>query len=174
MFLHRDAERWKHIEAAAARAEELRPAVSPQDRDLLVAAAWLHDIGYSTVLRETGFHPLDGASYLHSVGHPRTAALVAHHSGARFVAGSRGLADQLARFPFTEDALTDALTYADQTVRPTGGRATVPDRLADTARRHGPDAPTSRVRHLREPYVLAAARRTEERLRGGTATGRRP
>lgn len=38
-----------------------------------------------------------------------------HHSGARFVARVRGLAAELTEFPFMEDALTDALTYADQT-----------------------------------------------------------
>ena len=36
--------------------------------DDLVAAAWLHDIGYAPELVETGFHPLDGARYLRREG----------------------------------------------------------------------------------------------------------
>lgn len=167
MFLHRDPRRWAHVEGVAARAEELRPAVPPEEGDLLVAAAWLHDIGCSEVLVETGFHSLDGAVYLESTGERRLAELVAHHSGSRFVADLLGLGPQLGRYPFVEDALTDALTYADQTVGAVGERLTVGERLADTARRHGPDAPKTRVRHLREPYALAAADRAERRLRTG-------
>jgi HD domain len=177
MFLHRDGRRWAHVEGVAARAEELRPAVPAEEGDLLVAAAWLHDIGYSPVLTETGFHPYDGAVYLESTGHRRLAELVAHHSGSRFVADHLGLGPQLARYPFTEDALTDALTYADQTVGADGERQTVQERLADTARRHGPDAPRTRVRHLREPYALAAGARAERRLRAaeaGPPRARRP
>lgn len=49
--------RWLHTQAVAARAREVSAAVSEDERDLLVAAAWLHDIGYAPELRETGFHP---------------------------------------------------------------------------------------------------------------------
>jgi hypothetical protein len=49
--------RWLHTQAIAARAREVAAAVSEEDRDLLVAAAWLHDIGYALELRENGFHP---------------------------------------------------------------------------------------------------------------------
>jgi hypothetical protein len=152
------------VQAVAGRAEQLRPAVSAGERSLLVTAAWLHDIGYSPALRETGFHPLDGARYLARAGHPREAALVAHHSGARFVAEVRGLVAELAEFAFVEDALTDALTYADQTVGPRGQRLSVADRLAEAVRRHGPHAPSSRAAARRDPYLYAAARRTEARL----------
>jgi len=163
-FLHGDPDRWLHVQAVAVRADELRPAVATADGSLLVTAAWLHDVGYSPALRETGFHPLDGARHLARAGHPREAALVAHHSGARFVAEVRGLVAELAGFPFAEDPLTDALTYADQTVGPRGQRLSVADRLAEAIRRHGPDAPASRAASRRDPYIYAAAERTEARL----------
>jgi hypothetical protein len=165
-FLHDDADRWLHVQAVAARADELRPAVPAAEGPVLVAAAWLHDIGYAPALRVTGFHPLDGARYLAGAGYPREAALVAHHSGARFVAEVRGLVAELAGFPFVEDPLTDALTYADQTVGPRGERLSVADRLAEAVRRHGPDAATSLAAPRRDPYVYAAAERTEARLAG--------
>ena len=163
-FLHDIPDRWLHVQAVAARAGELRPAVAVADRPLLVAAAWLHDIGYSPALRETGFHPLDGARYLARAGHSLEAALVAHHSGARFVAEVRGLAPELSGFPFVEDPLTDALTYADQTIGPRGERLSVADRRAEAVRRHGPDAATSLAAPRRDPYIYAAAERTEARL----------
>ena len=90
-FLRGDPDRRLHLQAVAAPADELRPAVPVADGSLLGTAAWLHDICYSPALRETGFHPLDGARYLAGAGHLREAALVAHHSGARFVAEVRGL-----------------------------------------------------------------------------------
>lgn len=49
--------RWLHTQAVAVRACEAAVAVPEGDRDLLVAAAWLHDIGYASELRDTGFHP---------------------------------------------------------------------------------------------------------------------
>ena len=64
------------------------------------------------------------------------------------------------------DRAAVAVTYADQTAGPRGQRMSVADRLADTARRHGPDVPNNRVRHLREPYIRAAAARVERRLSG--------
>ncbi|WP_246235943.1 HD domain-containing protein [Streptomyces boluensis] len=48
---------WLHTHAVAARAQEASPAVPEGERDLLVAAAWLHDIGYAPELKKTGFHP---------------------------------------------------------------------------------------------------------------------
>ncbi len=36
--------------------------------EALVAAAWLHDIGYAPEVTDTGFHPLDGARYLVGLG----------------------------------------------------------------------------------------------------------
>jgi hypothetical protein len=163
-FLHGDGDRWLHVQAVAVCADGLRPVVAATDGDLLVAAAWLHDIGYSPALRDTGFHPLDGARYLASLGHEREAGLVAHHSGARFVAEVRGLVAELARFPFTESALTDALTYADQITGPRGEPLSVADRLAEALRRHGPDAATTLAAPQRDPYIYAAADRTERRL----------
>src|SRR6185503_17372573 len=86
-------DRWSHTMAVAARAAQLAPTVAGRDRDLLVAAAWLHDIGYSEAAAVTGFHPLDGARLLDRDGWPhRIAWLVAHHSGAVFVARARGMA----------------------------------------------------------------------------------
>jgi len=55
--------RWAHTKRVAAQARLLTPILGT-DADLLEAAAWLHDIGYSPDLAVTGFHPLDGARYL--------------------------------------------------------------------------------------------------------------
>ena len=38
-------DRWRHVQAVATAAREISGAVDPDERDLLVTAAWLHDIG---------------------------------------------------------------------------------------------------------------------------------
>ncbi|MFC7328046.1 HD domain-containing protein [Marinactinospora rubrisoli] len=62
------------------------------DADLVVASAWLHDIGYSPSLVSIGFHPLDGARYLRDVEHADgpLCRLVAHHTGALVEAEEAG------------------------------------------------------------------------------------
>ncbi|GAA1296192.1 HDIG domain-containing protein [Saccharothrix xinjiangensis] len=158
-------DRWRHTRAVAARARELSVTVPPGDRDLLVAAAWLHDTGYAATVAATGFHPLDGARHLGRLGWPdRLCALVAHHSGARLLADVVGLVEELDAYPREEGPVADALTYADQTVDSRGNRVTIGQRLVDVLARHGPDSPHARVHHLREPFLLAVAERVEDRL----------
>ena len=55
--------RWAHTKGVAATARQLTSILSG-NAGVLVAAAWLHDIGYSPALAVTGFHPLDGARFL--------------------------------------------------------------------------------------------------------------
>src|SRR5690348_3218742 len=78
--LHR---RWSHVQGVAARARGLAPVLG-DDAGLLEAAAWLHDIGYSPDLTDTGFHPLDGARYLRDMhqAEPVLCRLVGNHSCA--------------------------------------------------------------------------------------------
>jgi putative nucleotidyltransferase with HDIG domain len=157
-------ERWHHTIGVTRRAEELAGTVD-EDPNLLVAAAWLHDIGYAKSVRDTGFHPLDGARHLDRLHWPaRISALVAHHSGARFVARALGLGGAVDAYPLEQSPLSDALTYADQTVGPAGRRMTIGQRMADMIQRHGRHSPNARVHHVREPYLLAVAGRVEARL----------
>jgi hypothetical protein len=158
-------ERWGHSSGVARRATELAVTVDPGERELLVVAAWLHDIGYSVALHDTGFHPLDGAAYLHQHGWPqRICGLVAHHSGALFIARAQNLDDALNRYPCEQSPVSDALTYADQTTGPQGRPMTVDQRAADMLARRGPDSVHAQVHHLREPHIRAVATRVEQRL----------
>lgn len=158
-------ERWRHTVGVARRAEQVRGTVGPAEGDVLEAAAWLHDIGYAAALYDTGFHPLDGARHLATAGWPdRIAGLVGHHSGAFCVAEVRGLAAELGRFPREVSAVSDALTYADQTVGPNGRSMTFAQRLADMLDRHGPASPNAMAHARRAPLLGAAVARVELRL----------
>lgn len=185
-------ERWRHTIGVARRAEQVAGTVGPRgEGDVLLAAAWLHDIGYAAALHDTGFHPLDGARHLEAAGWPsRIVGLVAHHSAARFVAQAQGLGDQLARFAREDSPVSDALIYADQTAGPHGRAMTVEQRLAEMLHRHGPGSAHAAVHAERAPVLCAAVHRVEQRLhamqqppvsgdmsdsrRGGTPTGGRP
>jgi hypothetical protein len=68
-------------------------------------------------------------------GQERLASLVAHHSGARFEAGERGLVDALAEFEPEDGPLLDALTYADMTTGPARQRVELEERIAGALRR---------------------------------------
>jgi hypothetical protein len=167
-------ERCTHTRAVAVRAAELAGTVPDDECDLLLSAAWLHDIGYAEPLRDTGFHPLDGARHLARTGWPaRLAALVAHHSGAWYVADAQGIAGLLAGYPREQGPLPDALAYADQTVGPYGRRVAVRARMAEMLARHGPGSAQAKAHRLRGPYLLGVAERVERRL-ASTGPARRP
>jgi HD domain len=164
-ILREDATRLEHSRRVAERAKFLTMAVRDDEAPLLVAAAWLHDIGYAPGLKQTGFHPLDGAQHLRAAGWPEVVCgLVAHHSGSRFVAQKRGLDNALGEFDYLEDALSDALTTADQTIGPRGQPMTVSARIDDMLSRHGEDSPNAQAHPMRGAYLFQAAQRTASRL----------
>src|SRR5436305_486667 len=75
-LLHDLPDRLRHSLLCGRHAELLAAAVPPEDREVLIAAAYLHDVGYSALLVQSRFHPLDGARYLRRLGAPpRLAAL---------------------------------------------------------------------------------------------------
>jgi hypothetical protein len=94
----------------------------------------------------------------------RIAGLVAHHSGACFVAAARGLGEALAVYPDEGGLVADALTYADQTVGPTGASVTPDQRRTEMLHRHGPDSWNAKVDHLRQLHLQGVARRVEGHL----------
>jgi hypothetical protein len=157
-------DRWLHVQAVAARAREAASAVAPEDRDFLVAAARVHDIGYARPLALTGFHPLDGARPVRAQGHEELARLVAHHSGASFEAEERGLAAELAKFEPVEGPLMDALVYADMTTGPAGQRVTFDERTDEILTRYPADDPVHRAISRSRQTLGAAVERTRRRL----------
>ena len=160
-----DGERYRHSQGVAERARELSITVPADRADLLISAAWLHDIGYAASLRRTGFHPLDGARELMSRGADTALVrLVANHSAARLVACVRRLDEEMAAFAPLPGPVADALTAADQTVGPEGAAMTVDERMRDMLNRHGPDSPHARVHAVRGPQLRATATRVASRL----------
>jgi hypothetical protein len=159
------ADRWLHVQAVARRAKELTPTVGVGDRSLLIAAAWLHDLGYAPGLVVSGMHSIDGARYLLRCGYPsRLVCLVAHHSGAQFEAIERGLVHELDDFPYEEGPLTDALATADLTTGPQGQPMTFQERLEEILQRYPVGSPVHKAMRRARPVLAAQVRRTTDSL----------
>jgi hypothetical protein len=156
--------RWRHSSGVAARAAGIAVA-SSRLRDLLVAAAWLHDIGYALPLVDTGFHPIDGARYLRGLDVDEAIVnLVAHHSCARVEAQLRGLDGLLQReFARDESLPHDELCFCDQTTSPDGELVDVAERLAEIRRRYEEGHVVRLFVDLAEAELVATVRRVEAR-----------
>lgn len=110
-------DRWLHVQTVGAKAEWLTTLLGL--RPEVPIAAWMHKIGYSNSVSETGFHVLDGARWLRKQGRGQiVVGLDAHHSGATFEAEESGLAADLAQFPYPDSVQLDALNYCDLTTGP--------------------------------------------------------
>ena len=158
--------RWAHTWGVARRAQQIAPAFPTEEREVLVAAAWLHDIGYARSMAVTGLHQLDGARFLVGRAVPfRVCALVAHHAGAAAVADLVGLAGALAVFDDEQSPVRDALWYCDMTTGPDGRSMTFDERMAELRARRSAADPVVRALAVNERDRAAAVRRTEERLR---------
>lgn len=158
--------RWAHVQGVADRAHVVEPLFDAADRELLVAAAVLHDVGYSPEIADTGFHPLDGARALRdATANTRLVSLVAHHSCAYREAELRGLSGELTEWIDEETPLRDALWWADMTTSPDGVTVSFDERIKEIQERYGPqDLVTFFIRQA-EPELRGAVARTEARLR---------
>ncbi|MFD5885540.1 HD domain-containing protein [Streptomyces sp. NPDC060334] len=157
--------RWKHSLGVAERARAIAAILGP-DAELLEAAAVLHDVGYSPDLAKTGFHPLDGARHLRSVGaDERVVRLVAHHSCAWMEADARGLRDELeGEFPREREHLADALCFCDMNTTPDGTPTNPLDRINEITGRYGPDSLIGKFIRRAEPEILMCSVRVLTRL----------
>jgi putative nucleotidyltransferase with HDIG domain len=131
--------RWAHVQSVAARAGALAPHLG-EEGELLLAAAWLHDVGYARELAVTNFHPLDGARYLRTTDVPsRLVDLVALHSSAAAEASALGLDDELAEFADERTLTRDLLWFVDMTIGPDGQCMDFDARMDDVRARYSPD-----------------------------------
>ncbi|GAA0577108.1 HDIG domain-containing protein [Paractinoplanes ferrugineus] len=161
--------RWSHSQGVGRKAESVAALVG-DDGPALVAASWLHDVGYSPDLVVTGMHQLDGARYLREVARADdlVCRLVAHHSCAFIEGRNRGLGDQLSdEFPPVGGVISDAITYADMTTTPDGEPIEVEQRLAEILDRYGPDHLVARSISEAGPLIIGSVQRIRAALAEG-------
>jgi len=166
-------DRWVHTQAVGVRAAAIAGTVDLVDRPVLLAAAWLHDIGYAPIAVRSGFHQLGGARLAQRLGWPlRIVALIAHHSGAIFVARGNGWADSLLAYPDEQSPVTDALLYADQSTGSRGEFLPAAERIERSLSRHGPRSAQARVAPQRGAFLLESVTRVQRQLAQATIPDR--
>lgn len=139
-------DRFAHVAGVAKSANDAAARRNIKKRDELVAAAWLHDIGYAKSIAFTGFHPLDGARFLEADGFdPLIVSLVAYHSEAIVEAGERDVQSQLLKVAYPPKQLLDFLTFADMTTGPRGETVRFDDRIDEILTRYKPNDPVFRA-----------------------------
>jgi putative nucleotidyltransferase with HDIG domain len=119
--------------AGAARAAAYVAATLPViSADLVIAAAWLHDIGHAPQLAVTGFHAVDGATFLRQGDwNDEIVRLVAHHSFSRVSAPYYDADIALEQFAPVDGLIADTLTFADAVAGVDGTGATIDQRIAE-------------------------------------------
>jgi hypothetical protein len=158
-------DRWAHVQGVVRQAHEIAVILPPEEREVLGAAAYLHDLGYAPALVDTELHALDGARHLRTLGHERLAGLVAYHSGAAGEAELRGLAIELAEFDDEASATSMALTYCDMITGPAGEVVTFEERLAGVEGRYGAEHVVARSLRQARAEVERCIQFVEGRLR---------
>jgi hypothetical protein len=147
-----------HVLRAGSIASQLTVLFDDREAALLVAAATLHDIGYSPRIARTGFHPLDGGIYLASRGlNLRLAGLVANHSLAYINAPAHGIHNLEDMFPRETGLLADALMFADMHSAPNGAWVRGADRISEIAGRHTYPGTSHRLELVGQALARVAA-----------------
>lgn len=167
--------RWSHVQGVARAASAVAYRVEPVDAEAIVAAAWLHDVGYAPGIATTGFHPVDGARFATGAGMPDlVVALIAHHTGADTEAEERGLSAALAEFARPPRDLLDLVTFADMTTSPDGEPITAEARVAEILSRYGEGDPVFAAVSRSAPELLASVARVRNRLELAPASPSQP
>ncbi|MEO8969435.1 MAG: HD domain-containing protein [Solirubrobacteraceae bacterium] len=156
--------RWRHTTGVVKRARVVGAALERGDSDVLMAAAFLHDIGYAPELAQTGFHPVDGARFVRACGYERLAGLVAFHSASAAEAGERELLGELSEFEDERSLLSRTLTYCDLTTDREGRLVESSARIAEVHERYGSEAPEARALECSETALLDDVRTVESML----------
>ena len=157
--------RWAHAQQAAGRAGELEGVLDRAELELLVASAWVHDIGYAPDAVRTGFGPLDSALHLQSLRAPdRLVALTAHIAAIVLEADQRDLSEAYA--PFVDEGGTpvrDGFWWCCTTSGTDGSPVTLQQRIEGWRRDHGHDTIILRWIEEATPEIEAAIHRTASR-----------
>ncbi len=151
------------VEALRARDYATRLRLPDDERALCEVFALAHDIGKVYTLRTTGtdFHPLDGAAFALARGEPRLAALIAHHSGARYEAALRGLT---IPYPYEDGIINQIVAVVDASTLQSGVVVPITERLRDIADRHGPESPPVCAMRAFWPELVAAVQAIDPSL----------
>jgi hypothetical protein len=132
-------------------------------RDDAITAAYLHDVGYAE--SGLGFHPIDGARLLRSLGYsPVVCHLVAFHTASVVEADVRGIDPRVFEEFKVEDVpklelANDFMWWADVSTGPSGQSFTVDERIDEILSRYESGSIVHTAITRSAPLLRAAAQR---------------
>src|SRR5260370_20846699 len=156
--------RWLHVQGVVEQALHVGEIFDEEERSYLIAAAYVHDIGYAPELQQTGLHSIDGALWLRSHNQERLASLTAYHSGTWFQAQLHGLLPDLEQFSREQSMVADALDYCDMTTGPAGARISFEERIKDILVRYPEPHIVAQATHQAKPSLSQAVERIQQEL----------
>ncbi|SHU64265.1 metal dependent phosphohydrolase [Mycobacteroides abscessus subsp. abscessus] len=157
--------RWEHTCGVARQVEQLAVDLPEKQKSILIAAAWLHDIGYSTLLVQNEFHPIDGARYAALTKFPAAVvSLIAYHTGAEVEAEERGLSKLLLQIPRPPAGLLEILSCADLCTSPDGKPVDPARRVQEILARYPRSNPVHRAVSRSGPGLIESAHRVQAGL----------
>lgn len=157
--------RRSHVRGVGRMAERLHDERADIVSLDVVAAAWLHDVGYAPAVQQTGFHPVDGATFLRNrEWSENVCALVAFHTGSRFEARERGLTHLLNAFQPPLGRSLDVLNYLDLSIGPNGSTISPEDRIEEILDRYDAASPVHVAVTRARRHLLSSVDRVEALL----------
>lgn len=142
-FYPADSTRLAHMRQASCTAKRIvsQAGYDSELADKIVTAALFHDIGYSEKLKNTGFHPLDGAAYLAHCNAPEDIieAVLWHSSTPIEIEVLPDIKEIYDRFPEPEldGIIHDAVRYCDFRTSPVGESYSFGMRILELENRFG-------------------------------------
>lgn len=141
-YFGRDERRLLHIHGVVNEAQAIGRHF-PEVKDKLLEVAYLHDIGYSSKLVKTGFHPVDSAIFsLSLLSNEQVIKAVLFHSGAQGEASLVNeqlthLYQQFSSILTMEDEqLINLITYCDIQTSPVGTPLSMEYRISEILSRY--------------------------------------
>jgi putative nucleotidyltransferase with HDIG domain len=153
-FLPSEEKRYHHILGVVRHMQTILPRLEleQETKELLIQAAYLHDVGYSKQLNQYNFHPLDGAVFAQQAGFPKPviAAVLFHSEAIETVRENRN--DLLPIYSLNQKLLDeqdrlfiDLVTYCDVQTSPKGEKVSLDERVQDVVERYGENHPVSQM-----------------------------
>lgn len=145
-FFPADSTRLAHMRQACRTAQRIVTQMGYEAAlaEKIVTAALFHDVGYSEKLRNTGFHPLDGAAYLAHCNAPEEVieAVLWHSSTPVDIESLPEIKKIYDRFPTPDfdGIIHDAVRYCDFRTSPLGEAYSFGQRILELENRFGADS----------------------------------
>jgi len=151
-----------HILEIAKRVRETADTLGLTSSDLELAecAALLHDIGYWQPIATSGFHPIDGATFLERQGEHNLARLIVGHSCSPEEGMLTGFPDIVP----SSELIGKLITYWDVQVKQGGEVVSYEERFNDIVSRYGEESVVGTANILAKPRIEKLIKEVEQMI----------